>query len=167
MQQLFGQTKMSQLLTADPNTTHADPRSRCEIANSKWNFLVLVIFYSSFFAISISFMIYLFKLIEREDGRLNEWLFMLKFKRHKQRLLENPKRRENYSLLNPESELSLTLMKARLKRGWTQTELAQQVNMQQPNIARLERGNYDRVSLATLKRIAKALGVRIVTKFVD
>jgi len=33
--------------------------------------------------------------------------------------------------------------------------------MQQPNIARLEGGNYDRVSLLTLKKVARALGAEI------
>ncbi|MFQ5684916.1 MAG: helix-turn-helix transcriptional regulator [Candidatus Binatia bacterium] len=53
------------------------------------------------------------------------------------------------------------MIAARLKKGWTQAELARRVRMQQPNIARLEGGNYDRVSLPTLKKIARALGAKI------
>ncbi|MBI2232219.1 MAG: helix-turn-helix transcriptional regulator [Deltaproteobacteria bacterium] len=44
-----------------------------------------------------------------------------------------------------------------MKQRRTQAQLAPRVGMQQPNIARLERGNYDRVSLPTLKKIARAL----------
>jgi len=55
-------------------------------------------------------------------------------------------------------------IRARLKKGWTQAELARRVGMQQPNIARLEGGNYDRVSLPTLKKVARALGAEIEIK---
>jgi len=51
-----------------------------------------------------------------------------------------------------------------MKKGWTQAELARRVGMQQPNIARLEGGNYDRVSLPTLKKVARALGAEIEIK---
>jgi hypothetical protein len=36
--------------------------------------------------------------------------------------------------------------------------------MQQPNIARLDGENYDRVSLPTLKKVARALGAEIEIK---
>ena len=51
-----------------------------------------------------------------------------------------------------------------MKKGWTQAKLARRVGMQQPNIARLEGGNYDRVSLPTLKKVARALGAEIKIK---
>jgi len=43
-------------------------------------------------------------------------------------------------------------------------ELARRVGMQQPDIARLEGGNYDRVSLPTLKKVPRALGAEIEIK---
>ena len=52
-------------------------------------------------------------------------------------------------------------VRAGLKKGWTQANLARQVGMQQPTIARLEGGNYDRVSLPTVKKVARALGAEI------
>lgn len=83
---------------------------------------------------------------------------------HKERLLKNAKVRKEYDKLEPEFQLAQSLITARLKKGWTQAELARRVGMQQPNIARLEGGNYDRVSLPTLKKIARALGTRIQLK---
>jgi transcriptional regulator with XRE-family HTH domain len=88
----------------------------------------------------------------------------MNFREHKERLLKNPRVRKEYENLGPEFQLAQDLIRARLKKGWTQTELARRVGMQQPNIARLEGGNYDRVSLPTLKKVARALGAKIEIK---
>lgn len=88
----------------------------------------------------------------------------MNFRQHKERLLKDSKVRKEYDRLAPEFHLAQSLIKARLKKGWTQAELARRVGMQQPNIARLEGGNYDRVSLPTLKKIAWALGAEIEIK---
>ena len=88
----------------------------------------------------------------------------MNFRQHKEKLLKNSKVRKEYERLGPEFQLAQSLIRARLKRGWTQAELARRVGMQQPNIARLEGGNYDRVSLPTLKKVARALGAEIQIK---
>ena len=85
----------------------------------------------------------------------------MNFRQHKEKLLKDAKVRKEYRKLEPEFQLAESLITARLKKGWTQAELARRVGMQQPNIARLEGGNYDRVSLPTLKKIARALGTKI------
>ena len=85
----------------------------------------------------------------------------MNFHQHKEKLLKSPKVRKEYDKLEPEFQLAQSLITARLRKGWTQAELARRVGMQQPNIARLEGGNYDRVSLPTLKKIAQALGAKI------
>ncbi len=85
----------------------------------------------------------------------------MNFRQHKEKLLKNAKVRKEYDKLEPEFQLAQSLITARLKKGWSQAELARRVGMQQPNIARLEGGNYDRVSLPTLKKIARALGAKI------
>ena len=85
----------------------------------------------------------------------------MNFRQHKEKLIKNPKVRTEYERLGPEFLLAQSLIRARLKKGWTQAELARRVGMQQPNIARLEGGNYDRVSLPTLKKVARALGAEI------
>jgi transcriptional regulator with XRE-family HTH domain len=56
------------------------------------------------------------------------------------------------------------LIRTRLKKGWAQAELARRVGMQQPNSARLDGINYDRVSLPTLKNVTRALGAEIEIK---
>ena len=88
----------------------------------------------------------------------------MNFRTHKERLLKNPKVKKAYEKLGPEFELAQSLIRARMKKGWTQAELARRVGMQQPNIARLEGGDYDRVSLPTLKKVARALGSEIEIK---
>lgn len=88
----------------------------------------------------------------------------MNFRQHKEKLLKNPKVRSEHEKLGPEFLLAQSLIRARLKKGWTQAELARRVGMQQPNIARLEGGNYDRVSLPTLKKVARALGAEIEIK---
>ena len=88
----------------------------------------------------------------------------MNLRQHKKKLLKNPKVRSEYEILGPEFLLAQSLIRARLKKGWTQAELARRVGMQQPNIARLEGGNYDRVSLPTLKKVARALGAEIEIK---
>ena len=85
----------------------------------------------------------------------------MNFRTHKQKLLKNPRVKKEYERLGPEFQLAQSLIRARMKKGWTQAELARRVGMQQPNIARLEGGNYDRVSLPTLKKVARALGTKI------
>ena len=88
----------------------------------------------------------------------------MNFRTHKEKLLKNPRVKKEYERLGPEFQLAQSLIRARMKRGWTQAELARRVGMQQPNIARLEGGNYDRVSLPTLKKVARALGTKIEIK---
>ena len=88
----------------------------------------------------------------------------MNFRQHKEQLLKNAKVRKEYERLEPEFQLAQSLISARLKKGWTQAELARRAGMQQPNIARLEGGNYDRVSLPTLKKVARALGAKIEIK---
>ena len=50
------------------------------------------------------------------------------------------------------------LVALRLKAGLSQTELARRLDMQQPNLSRLERGLVD-PKLSTLQQLAEALGV--------
>jgi transcriptional regulator with XRE-family HTH domain len=69
--------------------------------------------------------------------------------------------REGYELLAPEYEIINTFIKARKKARYSQLELAEKLNLQQPAIARLERGGYTTTTVGKLAKVADALGYRI------
>ena len=79
----------------------------------------------------------------------------------KQELLKDPEFAEEYEALRPEYELARSLIGLRIERGLTQKELAERMNTTQSVISRLESGSAN-PSLATLKRLADALGARVV-----
>ena len=54
--------------------------------------------------------------------------------------------------------LSSSIAQIRLKKGWSQAELARRAGTSQPYIARLEQGRVD-PQISTVKKIAKALGL--------
>jgi ribosome-binding protein aMBF1 (putative translation factor) len=82
------------------------------------------------------------------------------FKQFKTKALKNRAVQAEYNALEPEYEVIKTIIRERLKRGWSQTQLAEAVGSRQPVISRLERGEGNR-SLHTLQRIAKALGLSL------
>lgn len=63
-----------------------------------------------------------------------------------------------YELLSSEFELIQKFIKARKKARFSQLELARKLKLQQPSIARLEKGGYASTSVAKLSRVADALG---------
>ena len=79
------------------------------------------------------------------------------FEKIKARLLANPKVKAEYDPLAPEFEISTELVKARLRAGLSQAELAQRMGTSQSTIARLESGQ-TLPSTKTLLRFAKATG---------
>ena len=62
-------------------------------------------------------------------------------------------------------EIARLVMKARIKKGITQTEFADLVGTKQPAIARIESG-YCNIRIRTLNKIAEALDVRFTIKFI-
>jgi ribosome-binding protein aMBF1 (putative translation factor) len=82
------------------------------------------------------------------------------FKQFKSKALQNPIIKTEYEVLGPEYEVIKTIIKERIKRGWSQTELAEAVGSRQPVISRLERGDGN-PSLQTLSKIAKALNLSL------
>jgi ribosome-binding protein aMBF1 (putative translation factor) len=82
------------------------------------------------------------------------------FKRFKTRVLKDPVIKAEYEALGPEYEVVKTIIKERVKRGWSQTELAEAIGSRQPVISRLEQGNGN-PSLLTLQKIAKALDLSL------
>jgi predicted transcriptional regulator len=81
------------------------------------------------------------------------------FEKLKARLLANPKVRAEYDTLAPESEIAAELLRARLRAGLSQAELAERMGTSQSAIARLESGQ-TLPSTKTLLRYAEATGSR-------
>lgn len=82
------------------------------------------------------------------------------FKKFKTRALKDPVVKAEYEELGPEYAVVKTIIKERIKRGWSQTELAEAIGSRQPVISRLEQGDSN-PSLQTLSRIAKALDLSL------
>lgn len=81
-------------------------------------------------------------------------------KKFKAKALKNPAVAAEYAALAPEFEVVNTIISQRLKRGWSQSQLAEAIGSRQPVVSRLERGDGN-PSLRTLERIAKALDLSL------
>ncbi len=82
------------------------------------------------------------------------------FEKFKAGLLADPKVRREYEALAPEFEISAELLRARLRAGLSQAELAERMGTSQSTIARLESGQ-TLPSTKTLLRFAEATRSRI------
>ncbi len=82
------------------------------------------------------------------------------FKQLKSKALANKAVKAEYDALGPEYEVVRSIIKHRLKKGWSQTELAHAIGSRQPVISRLERGEGN-PSLRTLEKVANALNLRL------
>ncbi len=76
------------------------------------------------------------------------------------RWMKEPGFKEGYDALAEEFELASLLIEARSRSNLTQAELAEKMGTSQSTIARLESGKA-KPSLATLRRLAKATGMRL------
>lgn len=79
----------------------------------------------------------------------------------KKEVLKDPKFKAVYDLLEPEFALLDKFIKARKKARCSQLELAERLDLQQPAIARLERGGYTTTSVGKLAQVADALGYKL------
>lgn len=82
------------------------------------------------------------------------------FEELKSRLLANPKVKAEYDALAPEFEIAAELLRARLRAGLSQADLAAKMGTSQSAIARLESGQ-TLPSTKTLLRFAEATRSRI------
>ena len=82
------------------------------------------------------------------------------FKQFKSKALKNPAVKAEYEALGPEYEVVKTIIRERINRGWSQTDLAEAIGSRQPVISRLEQGGGN-PSLSTLHKIAKALDLSL------
>ena len=86
---------------------------------------------------------------------------MMKPKSIKEKILENPAVKKEYEKSALQFNIAEMVMRARIKRGMTQKQLAKRVGTKQPSVARVESGNYV-PSLNLLNKIAKALGTELI-----
>ena len=84
----------------------------------------------------------------------------MRWQEYRKKLLKDPEFRREYEALEPEFQLACKLIRVRLEAEMTQAELARAVGTKQPSIARIESGTQN-VKLATLKKIARALGCEV------
>ncbi|MDO8650500.1 MAG: helix-turn-helix transcriptional regulator [Candidatus Berkelbacteria bacterium] len=81
---------------------------------------------------------------------------MKSLEQFKQEVFERrPEVKKAYDELAPEFELASQIIDARLKKGFSQAELAKKIGTKQSAIARLESVDYN-PSIKMLKRVAKA-----------
>lgn len=91
----------------------------------------------------------------------------MKFETFKNELLKDSKFREEYYKKDSLAfEISEMIIKARIKRGMTQEELAKKVGTKQSSIARLENGN-SLPSIKFLQKIAKAFNTVLISPKFD
>jgi predicted XRE-type DNA-binding protein len=72
-------------------------------------------------------------------------------------LLQYPEIRKEYEDLKPKYEMIQSLIKRRNQLRMSQSQLARTVGTRQPAISRLERGEFNNVTLSTLIKVAHAL----------
>jgi ribosome-binding protein aMBF1 (putative translation factor) len=84
----------------------------------------------------------------------------IRFDELKTRLLANAEVKAEYEALAPEFEISAELVRARLRAGLSQAELAERMGTSQSTIARLESG-HTLPSTKTILRFAKATGCKV------
>jgi len=73
------------------------------------------------------------------------------------KLLQDPEIRKEYEDLKPKYEMIQSLIKRRNQLRISQSQLARIVGTKQPAISRLERGEFNNVTLSTLMKVARAL----------
>ena len=72
-------------------------------------------------------------------------------------LLRDPEIRKEYESLEPKYEMVRRLIKRRNQLRMSQSQLARAVGTRQPAISRLERGEFNNITLSTLIKVADAL----------
>ena len=80
-------------------------------------------------------------------------------------LIKNPEFKKEYDALQPERDLTMSLVMARKKAGLTQAELSEKTGISQSDISRLENGSRN-PTIALLNRIANALNATCKIEFV-
>lgn len=72
--------------------------------------------------------------------------------------MRDPEYRREYERARLANDVAIKVIKYRVDHGLSQSQLARQLGMRQPHVARLEAGDHE-PSVATLARLADALGL--------
>ncbi len=72
-------------------------------------------------------------------------------------LLQDSEIKKEYEALNPKYDMIQSLIKRRNQLRMSQNQLARTVGTRQPAISRLERGDFNNITLSTLMKVAQAL----------
>lgn len=88
---------------------------------------------------------------------------MKTYKDFKKQVLKNQEIRKEYDALAPEFTIAQTIIKKRLEKGFTQTDLAKKAGTKQSAISRLESGSYN-PSINFLEKVAKALNLNLIVR---
>jgi ribosome-binding protein aMBF1 (putative translation factor) len=86
------------------------------------------------------------------------------WKTHKKELLKDPKVRKAIKETELEYQVAKTLIEARLKKGWSQDQLARKLKTKQSVVSRVETAKTV-PTLSFLKRVAKVLDASLKIEF--
>jgi len=89
---------------------------------------------------------------------------LISFQEHKKRMLRDPEIRREYEKLGPEYALIEEMIKNRLKKNMSQSDLARKIGTKQSAISRIESGNGN-PTLSFMQKIAEAFGSRLSISF--
>ena len=89
----------------------------------------------------------------------------MKLEDYHRQLMQDPEVAAAQARLQPKLDLARQVLDLRLKRGWTQQELAERAGTKQANISRLENARLN-PSVDTLQKIANAFGVELAVMLV-
>jgi len=84
----------------------------------------------------------------------------MKYSDYKKTLDQDPEYQTAKAELKLKFDLGNAVLRARLKRGWSQTELARRVGTKQANISRIEAG-LGNPTLELIQKVSKVLGLEI------
>ncbi len=80
--------------------------------------------------------------------------------------MKNPEFKRAYEALEPEFQIARQVIKSRIAKRLTQTQLAKKMGTKQPVISRLE-GMESTPTITLLKKVAESLGKKLVISFTD
>jgi ribosome-binding protein aMBF1 (putative translation factor) len=83
----------------------------------------------------------------------------------RERWLKDYEVKKEYEALSTEFQIAAEIIKARTNAQITQAELAERLGTKSTAISRIESPNYGRVSISTLRKIARALNCELKIEF--